>query len=185
VTEAEAVKQYTPFVAKTAQQFSGVPKEDLIQEGLVAVALAYRQWRPDGGATFLNWIRKPVYYAMLKVVEEQRRGGGSFRSTRQGAGDRKIVLVSMDESIGEEESLHDELGAFDEPRDVFAMGRLPDAVSQLETTERQVIRLLYEKGLTHAEVGKKLKMKKILVMEIEAKALARLRELVPGDLGES
>lgn len=200
-SENEAVVQFRPFVLKTAQRFSssGVSSEDLVQEGLIAVAIAFRTWREDGGANFLTWIRRPVYYAMLKLAKEHKRGGGSFRGSGRGArkGEKNAVkVVSLDGPANPDgqtpadewhlTSLHEKVGSFEEPDDPFVRGRLPDFVSSLEARERQVLRLRFEKGLAYTEVGARLKISRELARQIEQKALERLKALMTnGEGGES
>jgi RNA polymerase sigma factor (sigma-70 family) len=201
-SENEAVTQYRPFVLKEAQRFSssGVAPEDLIQEGLIAVSIAFRTWREDGGANFLTWIRRPVYYAMLKLAREHRRRGGSFRGAGRGPrkGEKSAAkIVSLDATIDDrcgakEEfgcdciSLHDAVGTFEEPADPFIRGRLPGLVSSLEKRERQVLRLRFEKGLAYTEVGARLKISRELARQIEQKALERLKDMMMnGEEGES
>ena len=187
--------QYRPFVIKTSKKFaaSGVAPEDLIQEGLMAVAVAFRAWREDGGANFLTWIRRPVYYAMLKLSREQRRAGGSLRGAVKSPGQKgkaRVDLVSMDTQhevvtlriagLGEDvRSLHEVVPApAEEPHDPFLSGRLPALVSGLEKRERQVLRLRFEKGLAYTEVGVRLKISRELARQIEQKALERLKALM-------
>lgn len=216
-SEAEAVAQYKPFVVKAAKAFasSGVQSEDLIQEGLIAVAVAFRTWRRDGGASFLTWIRAPVFYAMLKIIREHRRGGGSFRggkrdgwagakgiwmkTTAKGEGvygsHRGVVLVSLDsdavppaEQLDAESagSLHEKIGSFEEPLDPLALKRLPDLLARLERRERSVVRLRFVKGLTYSEVGRKLKISRELARQLEQKALEKLKALLAsGEEGTS
>jgi len=192
---------FRPFVIKEAQRLSttGVTRDDLIQEGLIAVALAFRSWRPDGGAGFLSWIRQPVRFAMLRLVREQRRGGGTFRGGPQGGANvSQVSLLSMDETrhgfhgvkknpangtrrFCEPDlspSLHDLLGHFDEPRDSLALDRLPELLANLTTRERKVIRLRFQKSLTHAQVGERLGISRELARQLEARALQRLREML-------
>lgn len=204
-SEAEAVTQYQPFVVQTAKSFasSGVVWDDLMQEGLIAVALAFRTWREDGGANFLTWIRRPVYYAMLKLVRAQKNQGGSFRGGGPGArkGNTQARVVSLDTgwrrthpneyapmsgtpgvALACEEdshlSLHEKVGTFEEPKDVFALGSLPALVSRLGARERKVLRLHYEKRLSYEEIGKRLKISRERVRQLKKKALARLKELM-------
>lgn len=191
-TEAEAVVQYRPFVLKTAQRFSGngIAQDDLIQEGLMAVALAFRLWRQDGGANFLTWIRRPVYYAMLKIARENKRAGGSLRGSGRGQekGKSAVTLVSLDAPAGADKqarpvdhslvSMHETIGHFEEPADPFVRGKLPGLVSSLEKRERQVLRLRFEKGLPYTEVGARLKISRELARQIEQKALERLKSMM-------
>jgi len=190
-SETDAITQYRPFVLKMAKQFvtSGVAKDDLVQEGLLAVATAFRSWREDGGASFLTWIRRPVYFAMMKLVREQARAGGTFRGG-DGTKPKRVQILSMDAQSTSERGdsdagmegfrpgglpLHDLVGSFTEPPDPLVMRRLPELVAGLEQRERQVIRLRFEKGLSYAEVGAKLKLSRELVRQIEQGALQRMK----------
>lgn len=185
-SENEAVTKYRPFVLKVAKKFASatVSQEDLLQEGLMAVALAWRSWREDGGANFLTWIHRPVYFAMLKVVREQKRQGGSSKGGNRGEGKTPVSLVSLDALVcvveGNDGSVAyaDVLGTFDEPPDPFLRGKLPDLVSSLEQRERQVLRLRFEKGLPYTEVGERLKISRELARQIEQKALEQLKALM-------
>lgn len=190
--EAEAVAKFRPFVIKVARYFKSTnsfSEEDLIQEGLIAVALAFRQWRPEtGGASFLSWIRKPVYYAMLKQLRQHKRRGGSFsrgggpNALKDDMATEGVRMTSMDEPIDaddhaadREQTLHDRIGTFDEPPDVLALERLPDLVALLEPQERKVIRMRYEDGLTRAEVADALSYSREHIRKVEIAALEKLK----------
>lgn len=206
MTEAEAVEQFRAFVIKTARSFkTAVPEEDLVQEGYLAVALAFRQWKPEGGASLFTWIRQPVYHAMLKLVKEQDRRGGKFRGGKQGLTDgsrsgfdktRKADIVSLDhprnavalqqaDELGDSLTLHEIVGTFTDPGDVFALEKLPEAVARLTEEERKVIRLRFEGGLTHAQVGRRLGANRETARLIEQRALKRLKAMMTRGEAES
>lgn len=190
---------FKPFVLGEAKRFatSGVSRDDLIQEGLIAVALAWRSWRPDGGSGFLSWIRQPVQYAMLRVVRDHRRRGGSFRGGKRGGVRPDAVrLVSFDaepstaeatslelfrRSPSEVKTMHDVVGGFEEPADCLARARLPLALALLDARERDVIRLRFEKKLTRKQVGARLQINRETVRQVEVRALKRLRELMTAE----
>ncbi|AKU93339.1 hypothetical protein AKJ09_00071 [Labilithrix luteola] len=188
--------QLTPFVlgeAKRLAASSGVQEDDLVQEGFIAVAEAFKSWREDGGAGLLRWVRQPVRFAMLRVIREQKRSGGSYRGGRSGKGTGPVTLVSLDGTVGvsaedasrenkngarmeRELPLHEVLGAeFEEPPDCLALEQLPALVAKLDERSRQVIRLRYVNGLSHAKVGKKLGISRELARQIEAEALEQMR----------
>lgn len=183
-TEAEAVKQYQPFVAKLAKSYSrsGASFDDLMQEGLLAVALAFRQWRPDGGANFLTWIHRPVHFAMRRLLRETFRRGGSHRGAKR----QDIHIVSLDrviptawfKRVAEQEivTLHDFLAApeVEEP-DVLANQRIAEARKTLPVRAQKVLRLRYDKGLSPEETAAKLRLSKKTVEQVELDALERLK----------
>lgn len=159
----------------------------------MAVAIAFREWRLDGGANFLTWIRRPVYYAMLKLARENSRRGGNLRGAPRVNGKKvPAVLVSLDSDndffSGEGEvvkSFHDVLGDFEEPADPFVKSRLPALVSQLDKRERQVLRLRFERGLAYTEVGARLKISRERVRQLEQKALERLKQMMAAGAEEA
>jgi RNA polymerase sigma factor (sigma-70 family) len=192
-SEAEAVKMFRPFVLREASQFAkgGVSKDDLVQEGLIAVAMAFRSWREDGGASFLAWIRKPVWYAMNAFVRVHKRGGGTFRHGRRTANKvNSVQLVSMDAQLNDEdeagdEGLHGVIGTDEEPADSLALELLPGLLAQLDARERKVLRLRYEGDLTYAQVGLRLRISRERARQIEQTALVRLKELMAKEERES
>lgn len=194
MTSDAAVKQFAPFVWKTAKRFSGhgVSFDDLVQEGLIAVAVAAREWREDGGASMLTWIRRPVISAMMKCVRYASAQGMSRRAQGKRKGlvclgrGAKIRHVSMDEEIdtdlgSDRSTLHDVIGHFEEPPDFLALRQLPGAIARLRREERRVIRLRFVDGLTLQEVGELMGFSRERARQIEAVALGKLRGLVKGD----
>lgn len=186
-TAEEAVIRYRPYVCKTAQRFSehGAPQEDLIQVGLLAVALAFPKWDPKGGANMLTWIRQPVRRAMLLLAIRSRHSGFRGKSDRDGKAQRTPIAsldapIVLDANSYSEGSLHDIVGTFEEPKDVLALRRLPAAVASLRHRQRQVIRWRFGDGLTLDEAGKRMGVSKERVRQIEKDALENLRTRMKG-----
>lgn len=184
-TEEEAVKQFTPFVFKTAKYFTkyGTLQEDLVQAGLLAVALAFRQWDPKGGASMLTWIRRPVRNVMTKMVREHKRKGGTGTGeTRKEDPTDGVAIMSLDQEFvrdnHEPYTLHDVLGTFDEPPDYLALRQLPAAMLALTPKERTVIRLRFERDWTLAKIGRKMALSRERIRQIERDALTKLRRRV-------
>lgn len=193
MTPAEAVKQFTPFIWKMAKRFArnnGVEFDDLVQVGSVAVAEASKEWRADGGASMLTWIRRPVIGAMAKLVRNATSHGVSRWGGKIGRG-AKVRHVSMDAPFDNAASidlganavnnLHDVIGTFEEPRDVFALRQLPGALARLRHQERRVIRFRFVDGLTLQEIGERLGFSRERARQIEVAALEKLRQHVKGD----
>lgn len=189
MTSEEAVKQFTPFVWKMAKRFArnpGVDIDDLVQVGLVAVGEASKEWSPDGGASMLTWIRRPVVGAMAKLVRNSTSYGVTRWGSRIGRG-AKVKHVSMDAPLDEANeqggiySMHDIIGHFESPPDYLALRQLPGALARLRRQERRVIRLRFVDGLTLHEVGDRLGFSRERARQIEASALGKLRTFVKGD----
>lgn len=199
-TELEAIVLFKPFVVQQATRMSasGVQFDDLVQEGMLAVAKAFATWKIDGGANFLTWIRRPVRFAMLTIVQKHERAGltGSKKPVKS------THHVSLDEPLegrpgnngprnarrggavdSEIQSLHDKIGACDPERDVLASARLPAALTALSRQERRVIRGRFVDDLTLKAIGDLLGLSRERVRQIEGEALIKLRASVKGSSG--
>lgn len=191
-TEAEAVEQYKPFVWKNARKFAGSKEdlfEDFLQEGLFAVAVAFRTWSPDGGANFLTWIHEPVRHAMLRVLKKDHavrpRSGKNGGKAKMIPLDAPLVERDVDqEHHGYESSLRDLLTASDSsPEEQFLRKEqgapLAKAVSRLPARERQIIRMRFVEGKTLAEIGLAFGISRERVRQLERDALAVLKSRLP------
>jgi RNA polymerase sigma factor (sigma-70 family) len=186
-TEAEAVDRYFPFIFRTAKRYAnrGVPFDDLLQVGRIAVALAFRTWRPDGGRNFLTWIRHPVSNAMFKALANERSRDGRAGVDRRTAAAR-YSFSSMDEllpghaatGVADFKTLHDIVGTFDEPVDFLALKRLPKAMQCLSPKERSVIRQRFVLDRTLDEIAKPMGLSRERIRQIERDALSKLRKLI-------
>jgi DNA-directed RNA polymerase specialized sigma subunit len=76
------------------------------------------------------------------------------------------------------DTLHDTIGTFTEPGDVFALQRLPGAMLALSKQERLVIRLRFLRGLTHESIARRMKVKRQRVTFLEKRALQKLRAVI-------
>lgn len=182
------VEQYRPFVFKMANKFAraGVAtQQELVQEGMLSVAIAVRKWRKKGGASVLTWLHRPVYWAMRKLVESNLNRGVTGGRDRKTGRRERFPHASMDaphasqsggDGVNQEWTLHDLIGSFDEPRDVLALRQLPKALAKLTAYERRILRMRYADELTFEEIGEKLGgYSRERIRQLEKIALEKLR----------
>lgn len=62
------IQQHDSRIRHLARRFvgSGASVDDLMQEGRLALFLAAKLWRPDGGACLWTYARRAVFAAMLR-----------------------------------------------------------------------------------------------------------------------
>jgi len=192
MTETELVKQYRPLVFKTAQRFEGqgVALDDLAQEGFLAAIRSFRRWKKNGGSSLLTWLHLPIWWAMWMRVNADREKGSTGSRWSSPDSREKITFVSMDEEFKNPHSrlldwgkaecatLHDSLGDFQEPPDFILLNRLQAAINQLRPRDKEVIRMRFVENLTFAEAGKKIGTGSSRVLQIERRAILKLRELL-------
>jgi RNA polymerase sigma factor (sigma-70 family) len=174
--EADAVKQYLPFVVKMAKRFAGLglASEDLIQEGLIAVAIASRTWDPTKGANMLTYIYNPVRRAMQKAVNKHRAG-----VVRRVDNPPSFLSVDLPSKVFKGETIISAMPAPEvEEKDNERLAKLPEAMSGLTQRTREIIRMRYVDGLTLAEIGKRLGISKQRVAQIEEAALLVMKRFV-------
>lgn len=180
-TEQDAILQFKPYVIKTAKCFerTGVNRDDLIQTGLAALLVAFRLWRPDGGANLLTWIRRPIRNAMTKLAERHMRADGRGAGRKASLYREGVHLCSLEAIVPDTTlTLQETIGSFEEPPDYLALGLLPRAMSTLKPNERAVIRHRFIDGWTLSRTGRQLGLTRQRISQIENAALRKLRKLV-------
>lgn len=72
---AELIVRYTPSVLYYAERYCylGLEKEDLMQEGMIALLSAIRTYREDGGASFRTYASRCISNGLAKVAASQLR----------------------------------------------------------------------------------------------------------------
>ena len=72
---AELIVRYTPTVLYYAERYCylGLEKEDLMQEGMIALLSAMRTYRADAGAGFRTYASRCIANGLAKVAASQLR----------------------------------------------------------------------------------------------------------------
>lgn len=153
MNKEKIVVEYLFLVRSIAAKYNklGVPQEDLEQEGMIGLLEAADKYEDDKGAKFSTyatfWIKKRILEA---VEKEKRTTFNTFELNEETTASKdKPVADSTEKKI-----------AFPE--------QMPEA-------EKLVIKLLYEKQLTLAEISKHLDIPRERVRQLKEKALRRIR----------
>lgn len=138
MSEEELVKQYAKKVLILSRSFFlvGGDKDDLYQEGLIALLSAIRSYDPDKGASFSTYAESCIKRRLIDTIGNSRYSG--FLSLDDFEFDD--IQVSPEESFIENEAYKD---------------LLRDIKSKLSRYESNVLDL-YLSGYSHSEIADKL-----------------------------
>lgn len=146
----ELIEDYTKLaygVCKTYQNY-GMPLEDLRQEALIGLLMAYERFDPSKGTQFstyaVYWIKKQILQAL----------------------DQEFVGSSFIENYAEHNPPENN------PEKVSERLKLPEDMPEREA---QVLRLSYEKKLTIKEIAQRLKISNEQTKQLRSKALRRFK----------
>ena len=148
---------YLPLVKSIANKYThlGVPTEDLEQEGMIGLLEAADKFQDDKGAKFSTyatyWIKKNI----LAAIDKERK-------------------VSLDSIKLTEESIETK-------EDELKTSQYLKLPQNMPSTERKILRMLFEKQLTLKEIAQELKISRERVRQLKEKALRRMRTKVKGE----
>jgi len=173
---AELIVRYAPVVLYYAERYCylGLEKEDLMQEGMIALLSAIRTYRGDRGAAFRTYASRCIENEILMYLRKSQ----NQRSE-----------ISIDEPLkvdwdGNEMMLSDILGTepdiISRPIEQSAeQAMLLSAVDRLSDRERQIMHLRF--GLrggtehTQKEVADAIGISQSYISRLEKRILSRLR----------
>lgn len=112
MNEARVVAENLDIVHAIARRLSSAEAdiEDLEQEGAIALLLAARAWRADGGASLRTFAGSAIKVAMFKHMCREKRAGLSGKRGRVGNASASLprpTSCSMDMPDSKEVTLHD------------------------------------------------------------------------------
>jgi RNA polymerase sigma factor (sigma-70 family) len=186
VTPEEALKKFEPWVKLSAVRYgrAGVPHEDLCQIGRLAIVRALPLWDEAKGASLFSWLRVAIRNAMVGAIRQERKGAQGQRDVMG----EMFMTMSLDEGIdGEDLTLHEIIGSFEEPNDVFLERFVWDSLDKLSPVERFIVELRVLEGQTLKQTAKQLNKAQLCkitperVRQIQVEALEKLREKVKKD----
>ena len=96
---AELIVRYTPAVLYYAERYCylGLEKEDLMQEGMIALLSAIRTYRGDRGAAFRTYASRCISNWLAKVAASQLRIVADLSEVELSTGSQTIpVRVYLD-----------------------------------------------------------------------------------------
>lgn len=146
------------FVVSLASKYQGkgLPIDDLVNEGNIALIKAARSFDPTKGSRLVIYAASRIRQAMEKALGEEEEST-NMKELKDGSGNNA------------------EAGLFDS-----ALSPLDPEFSTLDEREREVIRAIYGIGQpvqTLAEVGMQLGVSRERARQIRDKALRKLRKL--------
>ena len=181
--EAKAIRDCYAFVVRLANRYAnGEPDlvDDLIQEGLFGVLVAFRSWRPDGGANLLTWAAFRVKARMRAFIGQDPK---TYRLKR------KEQHASLDEPLGNHGShtfcLYDLIPSPAEQEErahVASRERvIAAAIDDLPERTAQIIRARFFEDKTLEETAEPLGLTKERVRQIQDDALRMLARRIDFD----
>ncbi len=152
------VRRYYGFVRLKASSYflAGGDSEDLIQEGLVGLYKAIRDFRTDRESSFRNFAELCIVRQIITAVKTATRNKHvplnqyvSFSSTPAGAGDDAPTLEQMLPGA----SVHDPISQVISSEELRSLvGCLSTALSELESR----VLTLYLDGYSYEQIGERL-----------------------------
>ena len=154
----QLIRRYTSFVRMKASSYflAGGDSEDLIQEGLVGLYKAIRDFRTDRESSFRNFAELCITRQIITAVKTATRNKHtplnqyvSFSSTPAGAGEDVPTLDQMLPGP----SVHDPVNQVISSEELRSLvGCLSSALSELESR----VLSLYLDGYSYEQVGERL-----------------------------
>lgn len=179
------------YVVTMAKQYAGrgVPMDDLISEGNMAMVDASRKFEADKGKRFVSYAAPFIRHAMEEAIERQ---AGLYRVPRSEATretKRRKMPVSVDEPIPigsatgfsllsllvNKNVKQADLSIEDEQ----TAQKINNAIAKLDDREREVVKRYFGIGTetnTMAEIGEAMGLKRERVRQIRNKAIRKLRK---------
>ncbi|HAN41074.1 MAG TPA: sigma-70 family RNA polymerase sigma factor [Candidatus Cloacimonetes bacterium] len=146
----ELIRDYAKLaygICKTYQNY-GIPLEDLRQEAMIGLLMAYDRFDPSKGTQFstyaVYWIKKQILQAL----------------------DQEFVGSSYIENYAEHNP------AVSNPEKVSERLKLP---ADMPEREAEVLRLSYEKKLTIKEIAQRMNITNEQTKQLRGKALRRVK----------
>ncbi|MDJ0950981.1 MAG: sigma-70 family RNA polymerase sigma factor [Alphaproteobacteria bacterium] len=190
----ELANSHLRLVASVAGKYRrfGLPRNDLMQEGVVGLMQAASRFDPDQGVRFATyaiwWIQASIRAFVARntsIVHNGSRLNVSRLANERGPDQSLDAPTSADSDMSLEDMLVDD-GPTPEETAIEINDRtawaawMAEALQTLTEREQRIIRArhLREKSTTLAELGEEFGISKERVRQIEKKALRELRRVL-------
>ncbi|MFO7897186.1 MAG: sigma-70 family RNA polymerase sigma factor [Candidatus Cloacimonadales bacterium] len=153
MSQPNIYEEYLPLVLDIVKRYQhlGVPREDLIQEGMIGLMEAEKRFDAKYGTKFstyaVYWIKKQI----LAAVDKEHKSGF------------------------ETENLIEETAAAPAAAPSTRTSQYLNLPHNMPRLERRVLRLLYEEERTLKEIAELLEISREKVRQLKEKAMRRLR----------
>lgn len=152
------INKYYPYVLSKSRAYFliGGDKEDIIQEGLIGLYSAIKNYKPDKNASFSTFANLCITRQMITAVKSATRGKhtplNSYVSFNKAIKDENKETSLLETFIKND---------FDNPETVFIEVEMINEINKiidktLSEFEKNVLEL-YREGLTYEEMAKYLK----------------------------
>lgn len=180
------------LVHRIARRYTGrgVPREELVSAGTIALIRAASKFDPRRGTPFSSYAAWSVESAIIKAL---RTGSDLVRVPQEQRAEYPIEIVSMDAPVaddeGAESTLHEVIADPNQPLPDEGLlhmelrHRLAKALWPLDQRSRTVLVLHYglfgaDREYTLEEIAHRMGVSKQRVEQVRNRALRRLREKV-------
>ncbi len=171
-TEAQIVARETPYITKLACGYAawGTPVEDLVQEGLIALVLAFRKWSAERPSLTFS-CEGPVRNAMRSCIGLVKENGRTRLQPREdhrsldAIGEGDVCLYDLLESAPSQE-----VEILEKEKRTIAT----KALDALPARQRQALELRVVDELPLRDVGKRLGITSQAAGALEKRAVANL-----------
>lgn len=171
------------FVVSLARQYAnqGLPIDDLVSEGNIAMMLAAMKWDAGKGGRFVQYAVWDIRKAMERAIEQQ------VGVVRKPVSDQsKLSQFSMDaplraghtRTFGETMPSRNQRNQQEQADDSSFVSSLEESIFLLNEREQQVIRMYYGLGceqMNMMEIALQMQLKRERVRQIRKKAERKLR----------
>lgn len=143
------IARYKPLVLRLsrARYLAGGDREDLIQEGMIGLFQAVRDFDPENGSSFLNFAALCVNRQMLHAIEAAGREKNRLLNDSVTLEDAEWEQLPLREAVSPEEIV---IGK------EFNDERVGELLEKLSPMEQKVLKL-YLDGLDYKEIAEVLK----------------------------
>lgn len=176
MNETQVVRDNEDLVQRIRRQLSKNTsiREDLLQEGRIALVRAARTWQAESGTQFRTYATNVVRNAMVNFLKAQRQ---------------RPACVSMDEPAENGESLHDTIGSPATQEDDIAGARRANhvhaAAAALASKPRRDVAVQIARGVSLEEIARGLGTNAKRVSETYHRAFPALRQALAPLRGDS
>ena len=198
----EALKHNLTMVFKMMNRYSfKKDNEDVFQRAAIAMGEALKKYDPPSGNTISNWTQQPIIWAIRQTHHTYYKGNDIHDqiAALNHRYNLKMSVVSVDATVGNDENdSNDTIGSFishenvsadyiairgiktmdEECREMEIKSEVADLIAELpkilNKKEVRVVKYLL-KGLSMAEISVKLKVTRMRISQISAKAFEKIR----------
>ena len=167
MNEDEIIKQYHNLVTKIVWKYADwaiIPFDDLVQEGIIGLIVAYRRFDPDKGVKFITyatwWVRQKIQYALRK--------------------DRGSKDMELDDTVKIDNYCY--VTPYEEVNTKITMEKIQKQINRLNEKEKTVLKYRYPNdgtdSLAFRDIGGKMGLSGQRAEQIDKIAINKLRKAI-------